>query len=160
MAKFKIANIRSITSRIKMTAQLWAVVLLVFTLLILCVLLVILAAGFPVLIGLATIAMIALGVCDFEGCSMRGRGDFVRHRHACAVLLAASTLAGLLAAPAASRASPDERDAPQPAGTPGPLVERALSELVLIETYVNDSRGRPLAGLTADDFILMVDGRK
>jgi len=46
-----------------MTAQLlWAVVLLVSTLLILCVLLVILAAGFPVLLGLATIAVIALGV--------------------------------------------------------------------------------------------------
>src|SRR6185436_770475 len=43
---------------------------------------------------------------------------------------------------------------------PRPLIERAVSELVLIETYVTDTKGRALTGLTADDFILMVDGHK
>ncbi len=72
-------------------------------------------------------------------------------------LLPASILCGLLIAP---RTAPGGPENPQPAGTPGPLVERAVSELILIETYVSDSRGRPLAGLTADDFVLIVDGHK
>ena len=75
------------------------------------------------------------------------------------LLLPASILCGLLIAPP-PRATPGGPDKPRPAGTPGPLVERAVSELILIETYVNDSRGRPLAGLTADDFVLIVDGHK
>jgi VWFA-related protein len=61
----------------------------------------------------------------------------------CPAPLTASILAALLAAPA-----------------PRPLIERAVSELVLIEAYVTDTRGRPMTGLTADDFILMVDGHK
>jgi len=38
------------------------------------------------------------------------------------------------------------------------MVERSTVELVLIEAYVTDSQGRPLRGLTPDDFALMVDG--
>src|SRR6266852_873164 len=38
------------------------------------------------------------------------------------------------------------------------LSERATVELVLIEVYVTDGRGRPVRSLTADDFSLMVDG--
>jgi len=60
-------------------------------------------------------------------------------------LLPASILCGLLIAP---RTAPGGPENPQPAGTPGPLVERAVSELILIETYVSDSRGRPLESLT------------
>jgi VWFA-related protein len=37
-------------------------------------------------------------------------------------------------------------------------VERETSELVLIETYVTDRMGRPVRGLTRDDFILEVGG--
>ncbi|HEV8703266.1 MAG TPA: VWA domain-containing protein [Candidatus Polarisedimenticolia bacterium] len=76
------------------------------------------------------------------------------------VPLTASILAALLAAPALPRASPGDREETPPAEVPRPLIERAVSELVLIETYVTDTRGRALTGLTADDFILMVDGHK
>jgi VWFA-related protein len=47
-----------------------------------------------------------------------------------------------------------------PAEAPRPPVEHAISELVLIEAYVTDAHGRPLAGLESDDFILTVDGHK
>lgn len=39
------------------------------------------------------------------------------------------------------------------------LVERVTSELVLIEAYVTDLRGNPIEGLTADNFVLQVDGK-
>lgn len=67
--------------------------------------------------------------------------------------LTASILAALVAAPSLPRALPGE-------GATRPLIERAVSEMVLIETYVADSRGRALTGLTVDDFILVVDGHK
>src|SRR6266571_1357585 len=91
---------------------------------------------------------------------MGAKGDPLHRHRTCVVLLPASILAGLLLAPPAPRASPGDPVAPRPAETPAALIERAVSELVLIETYVNDSRGRPLAGLTVDDFVLMVDGHK
>ena len=37
--------------------------------------------------------------------------------------------------------------------------ERVTTELVLIETYVTDDQGRPIEGLTIDDFSLVVDGK-
>jgi VWFA-related protein len=37
--------------------------------------------------------------------------------------------------------------------------ERVTTELVLIETYVTDDKGRPIEGLTIDDFTLVVDGK-
>lgn len=40
------------------------------------------------------------------------------------------------------------------------LVESVTSELVLIETYVTDLAGRPVRGLTKDDFRLEVNGLK
>jgi len=67
--------------------------------------------------------------------------------------LTASILAALVAAPALSKELPA-------AEVPRPYIERAVSELVLIETYVTDARGLALTGLTADDFILIVDGHK
>src|SRR5882672_5177776 len=42
--------------------------------------------------------------------------------------------------------------------TPRGPIEHATVEMVLIETYVNDSSGRPIRGLGPDDFVLMVDG--
>ncbi len=78
----------------------------------------------------------------------------------CIAQLTVSILAALVAAPALPRASPGDREETPPAEVPRPLIERAVSELVLIETYVTDTHGRALTGLTADDFILMVDGHK
>ena len=69
----------------------------------------------------------------------------------------APILGAFLALPAPCLASPGPAS-PDPA--PRAHTERVTSELVLIETYVLDSRGRPTAGLTADDFELLVDGRK
>lgn len=44
-------------------------------------------------------------------------------------------------------------------GTGAPaLIERATTELVLIEVYATDGRGRPIRDLTAADFTLLVDG--
>src|SRR6266446_196230 len=60
-----------------------------------------------------------------------------------AILLAGAILSG--GAPAAPPATSS-------------LSERATVELVLIEVYVADGRGRPIRDLTADDFALMVDG--
>jgi VWFA-related protein len=37
--------------------------------------------------------------------------------------------------------------------------ERVTTELVLIETYVTDDKGRPIEGLTIDDFTLVIDGK-
>ena len=46
-----------------------------------------------------------------------------------------------------------------PEARAAPLVERTTSELVLIEVFATDARGRPVPDLTSDDFILHVDGR-
>ncbi len=61
-------------------------------------------------------------------------------------------IAMLLAGAVVSRGSP----APPPSTSS--LSERATVELVLIEVYVSDGRGRPVRDLTTDDFALMVDG--
>jgi VWFA-related protein len=37
--------------------------------------------------------------------------------------------------------------------------ERVTTELVLVETYVTDDKGRPIEGLTIDDFTLVIDGK-
>src|SRR2546428_2944352 len=50
------------------------------------------------------------------------------------------------------------RGFPAPPPSSSGLSERATVELVLIEAYVTDGRGRPIRDLTADDFSLMVDG--
>jgi VWFA-related protein len=61
-------------------------------------------------------------------------------------------------------ASPGAMEPAKPAGSAGQspaasrLTERATVELVLIEVYVTDSRGRPVEGLTENDFSLMIDG--
>jgi VWFA-related protein len=63
---------------------------------------------------------------------------------------------------AAAPAGPDEPAAPAsptPAAPPASrtgYIEKGLSELVLIETHVTDGMGRPVRGLTKDDFILEV----
>ncbi len=49
--------------------------------------------------------------------------------------------------------------AAKPQAPSSSLVERVTSELVLIEAYVTDLRGRPLEGLTAENFVLQVDGK-
>ncbi len=72
-------------------------------------------------------------------------------------LLWVPIIGAFLTLPAPCLASPGPAS-PDPA--PRPRTERVTSELVLIETYVLDSRGRPIAGLAADDFELLVDGRK
>lgn len=61
---------------------------------------------------------------------------------------------GLAGVALASAAPPEEGAA---TGTPA-LIERATVELVLIEAYVTDSRGRPIEDLEAADFVLQVDG--
>src|SRR5689334_257320 len=48
--------------------------------------------------------------------------------------------------------------APPEAPPRSDLTERATVELVLIEAYVTDTRGRPLRDLTVDNFSLSVDG--
>jgi VWFA-related protein len=45
-----------------------------------------------------------------------------------------------------------------PPPTPRSPIERATVELVLIEAYVSDAKGRPIPGLGTDDFVLLVDG--
>ncbi|HET6277586.1 MAG TPA: VWA domain-containing protein, partial [Candidatus Polarisedimenticolia bacterium] len=69
------------------------------------------------------------------------------------------TTAGLLACAAAMlhSAAQDEGKTDRP--IEGPLVETATSELVLIEVYVSDRKGRPVRDLTIDEFRLMVDRR-
>ena len=67
------------------------------------------------------------------------------------------TTAGLLACAAAMlhSAAQDEGKTDRP--IEGSLVETATSELVLIEVYVSDRKGRPVRDLTIDEFRLMVD---
>ena len=66
-------------------------------------------------------------------------------------LAAAATISrGAAAAPEADREEPAE----------SPLIERATTELVLIEAYVTDAHGRALRGLNPDDFVLKVDRRR
>jgi VWFA-related protein len=66
-------------------------------------------------------------------------------------LAAAATISrGAAAAPEADREEPTESS----------LIERATTELVLIEAYVTDARGRALRGLNPDDFVLKVDRRR
>ena len=67
----------------------------------------------------------------------------------------AASLALALAGTSISPAAPPAKD-PAPPGTA--LIERATVELVLIEAYVHDGRGRPIEGLAAGDFSLKVDG--
>src|SRR5262245_28282685 len=86
--------------------------------------------------------------------------DPVRPAAAClALLLAAIPLVlsrdstRLLADDAAPGSAPPE-------SARRPPTERVTSELVLIETYVRDASGHPIGGLLADDFVLLVDGRR
>jgi VWFA-related protein len=74
------------------------------------------------------------------------------------VPLAIALQVGWLPGPA-----PAIAESPPQAGHVGGLsraaVQRVTTELVLIETYVTDTQGRPIPGLTADDFELLVDGK-
>ncbi|MBI1950649.1 MAG: VWA domain-containing protein [Acidobacteria bacterium] len=83
--------------------------------------------------------------------------DRIRHPGiATALATALATTLGLaLSGTASSPAAPPAKD---PAPPLAPLIERATVELVLIEAYVQDSRGRPIEGLRVDDFSLKVDG--
>ncbi len=65
-------------------------------------------------------------------------------------------IAGLLSMPGPAPATDVAEE--RPAQTA--LLERATAELVLIEVYVTDSRGRPVRDLTADDFVLKVERRR
>jgi VWFA-related protein len=47
----------------------------------------------------------------------------------------------------------------QGADQPRVPIEHVTSELVLIEAYVTDIKGRPIRGLGTDNFVLMIDGR-
>ncbi len=76
-----------------------------------------------------------------------------RHPFPGALLFAALALA-----PAGTGSSPAAPPGKDPAPPVSPLIERATVELVLIEAYVQDSRGRPIEGLGVDDFSLKVDG--
>ena len=72
--------------------------------------------------------------------------------------LAAAALAAALgsgAPPAHPAPAETGRDAP---AAPRAPLERVTTELVLIETYVTDLKGRPISGLVPDDFVLIVDG--
>lgn len=68
-------------------------------------------------------------------------------------------LLALSAHPPLSGAPKDKK--PAGAATPevSTLVERATVEMVLIEAYVTDGQGRPIAGLGPNDFVLSVDGK-
>jgi VWFA-related protein len=66
------------------------------------------------------------------------------------VLVVAATIAFLvIPAPPPADAAPER---------PITTLERATAELVLIETYVTGRNGRPIRGLSARDFVLLVDG--
>ncbi len=80
-----------------------------------------------------------------------------RARH---IVLGLLIPAGLVMTSPTSRASRAERGAPPPVEAPRAAVERAVSELVLIDAFVTDARGGILTGLTRDDFVLIVDGRR
>ena len=67
-------------------------------------------------------------------------------------------VAGLVAIAGVPAADPP--GAGTPTGAAPVPAERVTTELVLIETYVTDGRGRPIEGLTAGDFTLLVDGKK
>ncbi|MEE9291371.1 MAG: hypothetical protein V3U83_00435, partial [Acidobacteriota bacterium] len=69
-----------------------------------------------------------------------------------ALLLPALLLLGL---PSAIGADKEESDPIESL-----FVERATTELILIEVYVTDSKGRPIRGLTIDDFVLKVERRR
>ncbi|MFQ5878256.1 MAG: VWA domain-containing protein [Acidobacteriota bacterium] len=76
------------------------------------------------------------------------------------LLPAATMLAALIAPTAALWRAPGAAADDRPAGAaPAPLVERATSEMVLIEAYVTGRDGRPVRGLTVSDFVLKVDRR-
>jgi VWFA-related protein len=49
---------------------------------------------------------------------------------------------------------------PEPPPARSSHVERVTSEMVLIDAYVTDWQGRPVRGLTLDDFVIEVDGAK
>jgi len=59
---------------------------------------------------------------------------------------------------AAPRAVHGNDAPPAPAVPRSTYIEKESSELVLIETYVTDGLGKPVTGLTRDDFILEVGG--
>ena len=85
---------------------------------------------------------------DFSGGSPLSHG---RIQHSALAGVLALALAGTALSPAA----PPERSSAPPTAA---LIERATVELVLIEAYVTDGRGRPIEGLGMDDFSLQVDG--
>jgi VWFA-related protein len=66
--------------------------------------------------------------------------------------------AASLVSSAALRIAHGTDAAPAPVVPPSTYVEKEVSELVLIETYVTDASGKPVIGLTRDDFILEVGG--
>jgi len=75
------------------------------------------------------------------------------HR-AIAFVLAATALASS----AALQAVHGKDAPPAPGVRRSTYIEKGLSELVLIETYASDGLGKPVTGLTRDDFILEVGG--
>jgi VWFA-related protein len=78
----------------------------------------------------------------------------VTFRRAIALVLGANALVSSAALQAV-----DGTDAQPAPGVPrSTYIEKGVSELVLIETYASDGRGKPVTGLTKDDFILEVGG--
>src|SRR5262245_51944193 len=67
-------------------------------------------------------------------------------------------VAALVVADQAAAKPPKTPPADAASPQAGTLVERATSELVLIEVYVTDSEGRAIRDLTVDDLSLLVDG--
>ncbi len=67
-------------------------------------------------------------------------------------------VASLCAFPAAGAAQSGPGDPGAETAIAPPPIERVTSELVLIETYVTDAKGRAIAGLEPEDFVLTIDG--
>ena len=71
------------------------------------------------------------------------------------LVLPMATLLAIWSEPALCRSTPPA-DSAQPAAPA--IVERVVSELIVIEVYAVDSKGRPVTNLRKEDLVLQVDG--
>jgi VWFA-related protein len=71
--------------------------------------------------------------------------------HLLALAAVAAAVLAALAAPRAAAQGPEELP---------PLVEEITIEVVNVDVVVTDRRGRPVPGLTAEDFVLFEDGKR